>query len=394
MANQLLAARGGGKVGENWVYRFIQRKPRIKSQVSRPRDYRRVLCSDTAIISPWFDLVRNVKAKYGILDQDTYNFDETGFQIGVGGSVKVVTASERRLAPLSVQPGDREWITLIACINAMGWSIPPFFILKAKHHDKAWYVNNPKDWRIGVSKNGWTTNELGLAWLKHFIHHTEAATVGSYRLLIIDGHESHQSLEFQNLCEESKIITLCMPPHASHILQPLDVGCFAPLKQAYKKEIKSLADSYITHVDKKAFLATFQPVYNKAISKNNILSSFRATGLVPLSPEAVLSRLEVKPRTPTPPLAGPTNWQPKTPTNAIEIDSQTMLIIKRIREHKSSSPDSIIEMVLQVKRGSAKKDHSHTLLEARIAKLKQANQAVSKRKKRKKKRIQEGRTLL
>ena len=256
MADQLLAARDRGKVGENWVYRFIQRTSGIKSQVLRLRDYRRVLCSDTAIISPWFDLVRNVKAKYGILDQDTYNFDETGFQIGVGGSVKVVTASERRRAPLSVQPGDREWITLIACINAMGWSIPPFFILKAKHHDKAWYVNNPKDWRIGVSKNGWTTNELGLEWLKHFIHHTEAATVGSYRLLIIDGHESHQSLEFQNLCEESKIIALYMPPHASHILQPLNVRCFAPLKQAYKKEIKSLADSHITHVDKKAFLAT------------------------------------------------------------------------------------------------------------------------------------------
>jgi hypothetical protein len=31
--------------------------------------------------------------------------------------------------------------------------IPPFFILKAKHHDKAWYHNNPPDWRIGVSKN-------------------------------------------------------------------------------------------------------------------------------------------------------------------------------------------------------------------------------------------------
>ena len=64
-----------------------------------------------------------------------------------------------------------------------------------------------------------------------------------------------------------------------------------------------------------------------------------------------------------------------------------MLIIKRIREHKSSSPDLIIEIVLQVKRGSAKKDHLHTLLKARIAKLKQANQAVSERKKLKKKRI-------
>jgi hypothetical protein len=112
-----------------------------------------------------------------------------------------------------------------------------------------------------------------------------------------------------------------MPPHASHILQPLNVGCFAPLKQAYKKEIKSLADSHITHVDKKAFLATFQLVYNKAILKSNILLSFQATGLIPLNPEAVLLRLEVKPRTLTPPLLGPTTWQPKTPTNAIEIDS-------------------------------------------------------------------------
>jgi hypothetical protein len=47
-------------------------------------------------------------------------------------------------------------------------------------------------------------------------------------------------------------------------------------------------------------------VYNKAISKSNILSSFRATSLIPLNPEAVLLRLKVKPRTPTPPLLGPT----------------------------------------------------------------------------------------
>jgi hypothetical protein len=48
-----------------------------------------------------------------------------------------------------------------------------------------------------------------------------------------------------------------MPLHASYILQLLNVRCFAPLKQAYKKEIKSLVDSHITYIDKKAFLATF-----------------------------------------------------------------------------------------------------------------------------------------
>jgi hypothetical protein len=108
MANQLLAAHSGGQARVNWAYKFIRQRTEIRSQISRPRDHQRVLCSNLAVISPWFNLVRNVKAKYGILDKDTYNFNETGFQIGVGGLVKVVTASKRRLKPLSVQPGDRE----------------------------------------------------------------------------------------------------------------------------------------------------------------------------------------------------------------------------------------------------------------------------------------------
>ena len=79
MANQLLAKRSGDQVGENWAYRLTCRRPEIKSQVTRQRNYQQVLCSNLAIISPWFNLIRNVKAKYSILDKDIYNFNETGF---------------------------------------------------------------------------------------------------------------------------------------------------------------------------------------------------------------------------------------------------------------------------------------------------------------------------
>ncbi|XPS80598.1 hypothetical protein M3J07_012574 [Ascochyta lentis] len=295
MADQLLAVRAGTCVGINWVERFISRQPQIKSQLSRPRDYRRVLCSNPAIIKPWFELVASVKAKYGILNEDTYNFDETGFQIGVGGSIKVVTAAEIRLNPIGRQPGDREWVTLIAAVSAGGWLVPPFFIFKGKNHNQAWYHNNPKDWRIAVSDNGWTTNEVGIAWLQHFIKHTTQRTVGGHRLLILDGHESHNSIRFQDICKENNIITLCMPAHASHILQPLDVGCFSPLKRAYKKEVGALANSHINHIDKLAFLAAFLAVYQGVFSSDNIKAGFRATGLVPLDPGAVLSKLEIKP---------------------------------------------------------------------------------------------------
>jgi hypothetical protein len=142
-------------------------------------------------------------------------------------------------------------------------------------------------------------------------------------LLILDGHESHKSLAFQELCEKNKIITLCMPAHSSHILQPLDVGCFAPLKRAYSKEIRVLALDRIGRIDKKAFIATFAKVFKKAFSKANILSSFRATGLVPNDLLVVLSKLDVKLRTPTPPLSGEPQWNPKSPTNAGEIEAQS-----------------------------------------------------------------------
>jgi hypothetical protein len=392
MADQLLAARGGTCVGINWVDRFIKRQPDIKSQLSRPRDYRRILCSDSAVIEPWFSLVANVKAKYGILDEDTYNFDETGFQIGVGGSVKVVTASEIRLQPISRQAGDREWVTLIAAVNAAGWLVPPFFIFKAKNHNQSWYHNHPKEWRIAVSDNGWTTNEVGVAWLQHFIEHTTSRTAGGYRLLILDGHESHNSIRFQDICRDNNIITLCMPAHASHILQPLDVGCFSPLKRAYKKEVGALANSHINHIDKLAFLAAFTTVYKDVFSSNNIKAGFQATGLVPLDPGVVLSKLEIKPRTPSP-LLPTTLWNPRTPSNALEIEAQSTLIKSCIQAHAGSSPTALINMVQQMQKGAEMMLHNGTLLAAQLLHQEAVATSATERKSRKRKRIQKGGTL-
>ena len=79
-----------------------------------------------------------------------------------------------------------------------------------------------------------------------------------------------------------------MPPYLSHILQPLDVGCFAPLKREYGKDIRVLATDHIGRNDKKAFIATFAKVFEKAFSQANITLSFKATGLVPNDPLVVL----------------------------------------------------------------------------------------------------------
>ena len=106
MANNLRAARGEGPVGKNWVDRFKTRTPEIKLQRSRPYDRQRALNEDRRVISPWFELVKNMKAKYGILDEDTYNFDETGFMMGIIKGQMVFTGTEKRSNLKRIQPGN------------------------------------------------------------------------------------------------------------------------------------------------------------------------------------------------------------------------------------------------------------------------------------------------
>ena len=62
----------------------------------------------------------SLKAKYRISDNNTYNFDETGFIIGIIHVGMVVTTSDGRGKAKLAQPGNREWATVITAVNAQG----------------------------------------------------------------------------------------------------------------------------------------------------------------------------------------------------------------------------------------------------------------------------------
>jgi hypothetical protein len=395
MANRLLAARGAGQVGVHWPRNFVKRTDSLTTRFNRAYDRQRALCEDPILIRSWFELVEQTKTKYGICDDDVYNFDEAGFMMGKITTQLVVTGSERRGRPKAIQPGNREWVTAIAAINAAGWSVPPFLIFAGQYHLSAWYeeAEIPRDWVIAVSDNGWTNNQLGVEWLKHFNTHTKTRVVGARRLLILDGHESHHSLEFQELCKENNIYTLCMPPHSSHLLQPLDVGCFSPLKRAYSREIETLIRHHINHITKLEFLPAFKVAFQRSFTSANICSAFRGAGLVPLQPDVVLSKLDVQLCTPPPPALPEALWEAHTPSNIRELEAQSSLIHERVRRHKSSSPASIIEAIGRLKKGAEVMMLSAELMRDRITSLERANDVLSKRRQRKKKRIQRQGTL-
>ena len=76
-----------------------------------------------------------------------------------------------------------------------------------------------------------------------------------------------------------------MPLHSLHLLQLLNVGCFAPLKRAYYKEIEGWSQYAKTQVKKETFLLAFYVAFSSIIIKKNNLVSFRGAGLAPYNLE-------------------------------------------------------------------------------------------------------------
>src|SRR5436190_23488147 len=146
-----------------------------------------------------------------------------------------------------------------------------------------------------------------------------------------------------------------MPAHSSHILQPLNVGCFSPLKRAYSRQIEDMIRAHIIHITKDDFFPAFHAAFNIAMTKSNIQGGFRGAGLFPFDPESVISTLDLKLKTPTPPNSRPSTAQPwvsQTPNNPTEALSQTAFIKTRISRHQNSSPTSIYEAVDQFAKGT------------------------------------------
>ena len=187
-----------------------------------------------------------------------------------------------------------------------------------------------------------------------------------------------------------------MPPHSSHLLQPLDVACFAVLKRSYGLRVQGQMWAGINHVDKDDFLELYIPAREATYSSHTIQSGFRATGLVPFEPEEVLSRLHIQLQTPSPvrpTLEATAPWVPETPHNIAELDLHTKAIQGLIRYRMQNPPSPVVQAVNQLAKGCQMAMQSVTILAAENRKLQAANEKVKKKRQKKKSYVGRGGVL-
>jgi DDE superfamily endonuclease len=153
--------------------------------------------------------------------------------------------------------------------------------------------------RICHSTNGWTDGELGLVWMtKDFDPQMKEKAAGATRVLLMDGHSSHYTYELLAYARENNIIILGYSPHCTHVLQGLDVVCFAKMKTEFYHKIHIFEDSNKHAMTKGDFTGVFGRAFLRAFTKDAIEAAFCATEIFPFDPN-VIHKEAMKPSLPT-----------------------------------------------------------------------------------------------
>ena len=300
MVRTWASAMCGSEPGKNWSADFKRRyQDVLDCGYLNNLDLERHNAESESSFQCYFTILGQKIEQYRIQPQNCYNMDEKGFLMGHLQKVKrIFSKSLKKQEKLlgSGQDGSRQWVTILATICADGSSLPPALIYKAVSGDlqDTWLQDHDpleKPCWFASSSNGWTSNELGLSWLKSlFDTQTFDKARRDRRLLILDGHGSHCTIKFLDWCRSNRILVAIFPPHATHRLQPLDVSLFRPLATYYSQQLDhhTRLSQGIASLTKRDFLNNFNVAYDKAFTEANIMSGWRKTGIEPFNPEQVL----------------------------------------------------------------------------------------------------------
>ena len=342
IASNLAGQNGPGMpLGKCWITRFIKRQRTLNNGRSIALTKDRIQAAIPTQIQGWFEHYQEVVQRYSIQPENIYNLDEIGFQMGHSQHENVVF-NYRLGQPKSLTTGQTAWVSSLECISATGHAITPLVIHRGTVSNAPfdhWFPPSYEcpNWFYGFTKKGWTSNEYSLGWLTE-VFLPKTYNGGNWRLLLLDGHGSHITGEFQYECLVNQVILIYLLPHSSHLLQPCDLGPFAHLKRAYSNHLKAYISQGKAQLSRPQFNLLYERTRRAGLTEQYIKAGWSRTGLYPYNPQRVLQSNElVRFRPTTPDLLPPPSAQYLTPTHRAEFDSIAQSIqstLSPIRSHQ------------------------------------------------------------
>ena len=134
-------------------------------------------------------------------------------------------------------PNERQWLSVLVAVNVAGYTMPNYYIFEGKRPRQD-YISKCEDGAcVGMQENGYMDGQNFSTWMSFFITYYERrGSLGLTRrmLLILDGHKSHITLEVLLKAKKHGVDMMSLSSHSFHEMQPLDIACFKPIKQAFR----------------------------------------------------------------------------------------------------------------------------------------------------------------
>lgn len=282
-----------GRPGRKWWSLFKKRNPRVSLRTPEKLQLARAKCCTPEILATWYREFKCFLEERGLLNKGAqiWNADEAGFPLcATSGKVLSIRGCKN---VCSITADTKEQITVLCAISASGEVIPPMHIFPGMRFKYNPMFNSVDGAYFGHSPSGWITAELFFGWVAN--HFAKKVTTRPL-VLLVDGHTSHIDLHTSTFCKDNNIHLCCLPPHSSHLMQPLDVSFYKPLKTAWGKACSNYcAQNPGYHVTKHEFSHVFREAWISSVKLSTIVNGFQEAGLCPFNPDKVLTDAKVLP---------------------------------------------------------------------------------------------------
>ncbi|XP_060581287.1 uncharacterized protein LOC132737921 [Ruditapes philippinarum] len=270
-----------------WIRKFLKRHPELSEKHPDVLDRDRAHVTNKEI-TEYFNLLDKVLTSKNLHDkpQCIFNCDESGFSAREKFRGKVISRKGKHSYQQVVKFTGHTTVHL--AISAAGKVIPPCIIYEKTLPRNCDFA--PKEYRLSATQNGYINMKLFFEWFRDIF----VPNCGSQRpvLLTMDNHASHFCPDLVDLAIEEGIELLFLPPHATHLLQPLDKGFFHLLKQKMTESALSVGYAGARVVPRDKFASLLYHGINR-ISPHDIMSAFHKTGMFPLNPTQVSNPIEI-----------------------------------------------------------------------------------------------------
>lgn len=277
--------------GTDWVKSFLKRQPNLSQRVAQNISHARA-ATDEQIIKDFFDHLQ-VELQ-DIPPSNIWNYDETNL-VDDPGCQKVITRRGTKY-PERIRNSSKACTSLMVCGSADGNVAPLYINYKSQKLWSTWTENGPEGARYNRTSSGWFDYQIFEDWFLNLLLPMLKKLNGP-KAIIGDNLSSHLNFKVIQECEANNIRFIALPPNTTHLLQPLDVAFFRPMKIKWRKLLSDWKEtahgSRFTTVPKDEFPSLLKNLMKslEETAAANLKSAFRKTGIFPLNREEVLNRL-------------------------------------------------------------------------------------------------------